>query len=332
MKTVGLYCIGLVALLAANMTSAQTCSTTSDGKYDVLSVPQDQNGFDHNCDFTADILQLSLYGIFVCTNEPTPENYQQQCSELFFDETPKVANISKGNVSSLGVGELSIEEGSYNYAAVIVKPTVGVSFVNNYTHPLRGATGVGTTCWTNGVDIAISYSNPSEFSVECGTENDADPRVSDYTFTAIFDNNYLTDPDGPFRSEVLGIPNGLPINVYLLSSFNQRAQVTPGNNVFDQSALQSNVSVMMGVQKFSAPVKIDATTSNINVGFNITDTFFQKITGNSLYTENGQPVCGGNTGQLYNPIIPPLTAGIDGAYACLATTYPTKFRFNFEAN
>ena len=331
MRNLFLIALSLCISTFASLAFSQTCQMTADDKYKVLAVPQDQNGFDHNCDFTADKLQLNLYGIYLCENEPTPETYRENCSNVFFRSTPVVADIVKNGVSALGIGDVTMDEGEYNYAVVLVKPTVGVSFVNEYTHPLRGATGVGTTCWTNGVDIAISYNSPLDFSVECGNADDANPRVSNYTFSAIFDSNYLADPLGPFRREVLGIPRGEPINVYLLSDFEQRASVVPGANVFDQSQLQSNASLMLGVQKFDSPVNISGSTKNINFGFNITDTFFQKITGNSRYTENGQQVCGGNTGDSNNPINLPLTAGVGGAYACLATTYPTKFRFELDA-
>ena len=333
------FTVAAFVLFQAGASYSATCPINGLGEIDVLSVPQDPNQIDYNCSFTAGALGITLHGVFLCKSEPKPNTYQAECDEVYFSETGKFVEVSYNESSGLGLTELSIPEGEYSYASFIMDIGLGIEFASNYSELIQGANGVGQTCWSNGNEVKTSYGNDaSEFSADCGSETDAQPTFSYYFFksfgtyaggTAVFSNNSQ------------GIPYGIPRSAYLMSSFTTPATVIADPaSPYDQNMVTSDAKYMLGVSKFTSPISITANTKNVDIGFNIKDTFFQKITANGRYKIEGTPVCGGNTG-LFTPGVPdfgnpnginsPLTAHTStGAYACLATTRPTTFRFKFE--
>lgn len=318
---------------------AAVCPTNGSGEIDVLSVPQDANQIDYNCDFTANALGIKLHGVFLCEDEPKPNSYSTLCEEVYFNEAGNFVEVSFNESAGLGLSELSIPEGEYTYASFIMDVGLGIKFSSNYSQLIQGANGVGKTCWSNGNEVKTSYgSDATEFSADCGLEQNAQPTFSYYYFKSFgtYSNNTAV-----FSNSAQGIPYGVPRSAYLMSSFTSPATVQADpSSPNDQNLVASDAKYMLGVSKFSAPVKITNATKNVDIGFNIKNTFFQKITANGKYKIGSTEVCGGTTGRFTagapdfanpNGVLTALSSHPQtGAYACLATTRPTTFRFKFE--
>ena len=78
---------------------------------------------------------------------------------------------------------------------------------------------------------------------------------------------------------------------------------------------------MMGVTRFTTPAGVNANTKNIDLGFKLKNTYFQKITTNNNYY--GSKRCSESHGMLGE-------SSLTGAHACLSTSYATQFDFRFR--
>lgn len=320
MKVIKILQFCIVFIFVANVASAQVCPRTGTGAVDVLNLAADPNGSDFNCDYTPDGMQIKLYKILLCESLPTLANYTSVCSPLVNFPSGKTVSITADGTTPILDGPVTLTEGSYSHAGILIENIIGSIFTQNFSLPLHGSnqdggTGVGTTCWSNGNDAKIFYPGGfTEFSASCGLETEANPKWSNYTYKGFW------TPGGFVNSAPLLTLNGSGKDVYLLADQTSLAPISYDNsgNTEEQN-LTTQANYLLGVTKLEPAATIGPNTSNIDLGFKLKDTFFQKISTSNAY---GAGRCSNEQGSR-------VVSGTTGAHACLATSYATTFDFRF---
>ena len=314
----GLFILGLSLSTQAN--AMDICPRDSNGAIDLGQLNSD--GADFNCKYTPSVMKGVLHKILLCKSIVDNTNYMDLCEPIFENSSGKDILISPNETGELTDGPISLPEGTYTHAVLLVENYFDSKFTETYSAPLHGDDGIGTTCWSNGKPAAVSYSdangNPdyTQFSATCGNAADADPQYSRYTYKGL-------SMGGGFTNFAPGLTAYGPPNkdVYLLSDYTTLAELTPDeNDAAFEPGLTSDAQYLLGVTQLSSPATIDANTSNVDLGFLITNAYFQKITTDDYY---GVRRCSETHG-----IIGEST--LTGAHACLSTSYNLGITFKFE--
>ena len=320
MKVLNFIQVCIFFIFTANIAYAQVCPRTGTGAVDVLNLVADANGQDFNCDYTPDGMRIKLYKIMLCESLPTLANYSSICKTLVNFSSGKTVSITADGTSPILDGPVTLAEGSYSHAVILIENKIGSLFTQNFSLPLHGSnqdggTGVGTTCWSNGNDAKIFYPGGfTDFSASCGVASLADPKWSTYTYKGFW------TPGGFVNSAPLLTLNGTGKDVYLLADQTSLAPIQYDNSgETEEQNLTTQANYLLGVTKLDPIANISPNTSNIDLGFKLKDTFFQKISTSNGY---GAGRCSNAQGSL-------TVSGTTGAHACLATSYATTFDFRF---
>lgn len=112
-------------------------------------------------------------------------------------------------------------------------------------------------------------------------------------------------------------------DIYLLGDVNSVATITYDNSGnTEEENLRTQANYLLGVAPITPVAKVTPDTSNVDLGFKLTDTFFQKITTNSGYNVGVSKTCSSAEGTIG-------ASPDSGAHACLATSYAQTFEFKF---
>ena len=321
-----------LATTAMSLTSlpalANLCPSLN-GAVDLSRLTVDANGKDYNCNYTPDAMRLKLYKILLCEQLPTVSDYNDTCETLVDFSGGKDVDITADGTTPILDGAVSLKEGSYTHAVILIENRISSKFVQTFSQPIQGNNGVGTTCWSNGNDAKISYESVAlgpgdytKFSASCGTSSEAQPEWSYYTYKGLW--NPVNQGNTYFMNSVPYLTyTGSGKDVHLLSDFSTLATVSAGDsgrNLDDENGIVSNARYMMGVTQLTPIANISPNTTNIDLGFKLKDTFFQKITTNNNYYGNKR--CSETHGTLG-------ASSLTGAHACLSTSYATTFDFRF---
>ena len=282
-----------LATTAMSLTSlpalANLCPSLN-GAVDLSRLTVDANGKDYNCNYTPDAMRLKLYKILLCEQLPTVSDYNDTCETLVDFSGGKDVDITAVGTTPILDGAVSLKEGSYTHAVILIENRISSKFVQTFSQPIQGNNGVGTTCWSNGNDAKISYESVAlgpgdytKFSASCGTSSEAQPEWSYYTYKGLWNpvnqgNTYFIN-SAPYLTYT-----GSGKDVHLLSDFSTLATVSAGYsglNLDDENGIVSNARYMMGVTQLTPIANISPNTTNIDLGFKLKDTFFQKITTNN---------------------------------------------------
>ena len=314
----GLFILGLS--LSTQVNAMDICPRDSNGAIDLGQL--NSNGADFNCKYTPSVMKGVLHKILLCKSIVDNTNYMDSCEPIFENSSGKDILISPNETGELTDGPISLPEGTYTHAVLLVENYFDSKFTETYSAPLHGDDGIGTTCWSNGKPAAVSYSDANgnadytQFSATCGNAADADPQYSRYTYKGLSMGGGFTNFAPGLTA--YGPPNK---NVYLLSDYTTLAELTPDeNDAAFEPGLTSDARYLLGVTQLSSPATIDANTSNVDLGFLITNAYFQKITTDDYY---GVRRCSETHG-----IIGEST--LTGAHACLSTSYNLGITFKFE--
>lgn len=309
------------------------------GAVDLSNLGDGTSNGDYNCDYTPDGMNVKLYKIMLCEEYPTVSSYSTACSSLVDFPSGRDVNITADGTSPILDQDVTLTEGIYTHAVIVISNKIASKFTQTFTQPIQGNDGVGTTCWSNGNDAAISYETAlgvdgygdyTKFSASCGTAAEADPSWSYYTYKGLW-NPGAQDSWSPTDSTKVFYISSTPYlalgyeknDLHLLSNFTTLASVASGEagrNRDDENGIITDAQYMMGVTRFTTPANINPNTQNIDLGFKLKDTFFQKITTNDYY---GVQRCSDEDGTIGE-------SSVTGAHACLSTSYATRFDFKFE--
>ena len=222
----GLFILGL--LLSTQVNAMDICPRDSNGAIDLGQL--NSNGADFNCKYTPSVMKGVLHKILLCKSIVDNTNYMDLCEPIFENSSGKDILISPNETGELTDGPISLPEGTYTHAVLLVENYFDSKFTETYSAPLHGDDGIGTTCWSNGKPAAVSFSDANgnadytQFSATCGNAADADPQDSRDTYKGLSMGGGFTNFAPGLTA--YGPPNK---NVYLMSDYSL-AVLTPGSD------------------------------------------------------------------------------------------------------
>ena len=109
----------------------------------------------------------------ICTSAPTEENYRSVCNAIFDNTSGQDVEVTTN--SSLPLDDaISLTEGTYTHAWILVGNTVHYKASAEFTPDRIGKSGTGAYCWTLDGNTspgpgAVSDSSPkADWLAECG--------------------------------------------------------------------------------------------------------------------------------------------------------------------
>jgi len=270
------------ALASANSNAAANCVLTNSGAVDGSDLMNEHIVNDEGKCFLSPIaLEATFYSISFCTEEPKPDTYQQVCSRVMHFPSGKTIPIQIGKSTTLFDDGISIPEGNYPYAAMLLGNVPRIKAEVTFDEVFTGANNTsGTKCWTNGGTARGSNyaygTNNVDFAITCGASPQAQWSSRKYMALKNPTNSYKYGNTAPY------LDIGGPKSSYIMADENTIATVTPdSNNPWDEDLVQSNGTMILSVQKFTTPTVISTETENIDLGFNLTDNYWVEITSDS---------------------------------------------------
>lgn len=266
----------VLTLLMLFMSSASaTC--VRDGNGAVLSedmpsggpgaplVLQDSNGWGDACGAIPDAYTVNFFKLGICTTPPS-FNDLSSCQFILNSSTGVPHEIKFPAESALATGDFSIAAGTYGYTVLLLSTKLGITHTENFSEPLVGASGTGTTCWTNGKMTSLSgnsynhtdygmifSSSPTSPALECGSAGSASPVIS-YEIIDTFN-----ECDGQFSGAATYPMSDGSATVDLL----QNNGTSPASNC-------DNASKLFWSTALNTPL-IVTSDSNFIVSFKLTD-------------------------------------------------------------
>jgi hypothetical protein len=239
---------------------AAQCSPASDAATEIAA----NGGGWGSCEGgTPDELEVSFYKLALCTSKPTLTD-DSSCTYILDTGTPITGQIAIGRKLPLLNGEISIPEGTYTHALMVIDTTIGIKSIIEFASGNTQKDGLGNSgnlCWTNGEDIVWGYPNVNDMPITCGTT--PSPEFSYETFKA-----FGCDAPCSVTNTILNeSTTTTKYDVYLLSDLTTLATVGRDGNGYPIG----NANYMWGVQSFNTPPTISPTTRNIEMGFKLTE-------------------------------------------------------------
>ena len=131
--------------------------------------------------------KVSAYKVGLCTELPYATNYKQVCDFLYDETTPiELEDIKNSSVSVPGINANKLIEGrEYKFTVLLFSNKTYVKSLFNFPSDRQGASGTGKWCWTNGGGVNTKDERAddpmklkSNFTVECGSEAEANPQYN----------------------------------------------------------------------------------------------------------------------------------------------------------
>jgi len=236
------------------------CDYDTNGRVTSTTVSESAN---HKwCLATPQAALITIDYLGLCKTEPTVSNYATVCEPLIPLGASKAATIKRGQAQDL-VDQISISEGVYKYAAVLITNEIQHKSIFEFNNSRKGTGGTaGNYCWSiDGNAEDTDSSDDDTFRARCGAAVDNTIGFNKSKKHQLFD---------PSNGNALGCiyQSTTPTTSY---SVNVMQGYTTSNLVDCQ--LNRNGTHMLGLQTFNAPVTITPSTASIDMGFRLENTF-----------------------------------------------------------
>ena len=317
--------------LAQNFdTDTQLCSAiTSNGIVNISTKSGDRDAYgDYHCLFTPEAMRINLYEIRLCETYPVATDYTEKCNVLVSNAAGKMVSISNDLSTKITDQEISIAEGTYKFATVLVAPTIESRFSITFDSSMQGANaGTGTTCWSNGKEGLPTYlDGHDEMTVNCGLSTEAAPVFSPVYFYAFWDdrtNNFTNSVSGLAETSLLYV------DAYLMNDATTPMPMSGlewlGGDQNTGVVVGNSATRLLGVSQIT-PITISPDTKNVDIGFSIENTYYAKTSTNQKYRANGtfdgseSPGGGG------------AICSMGSTEACFLNAAPERFIFRATSN
>lgn len=237
------------------------------------------NGNWGECDTTPDSMTVKFYKLGLCTTKPTYNDYSA-CTFLFDNAAGKEVTLSTTLSDNLVDGEVSIPEGEYKYAMMVIANEIGVKKSFTFDNAIDAMNGTnGRYCRTNGNPKYEAPANTNQSTITCDNDATAQAVTSNQSFRGFYNDAFDNDPTvAPF---VVGMYDEIAsadakFDIILMSSEGVLANVNlafryPNANPPEGPYPTGNATKIWGVQTFTNAKKIDANTKNVDMGFGTQD-------------------------------------------------------------
>jgi hypothetical protein len=265
----------LQALSLSSVANAQDCSSSTDA-VTILN----GNNFMQCENATADALRIEFYQLALCTSKPTFLD-DSACTFLLNSTAAVPVDIQVGVDVPLIAGEVSIPEGTYTHAMLLIDTDLGLKSTLEFDTPQYDGQGnLGNFCWTNGNPIVWGYPDPDDMVMTCGST--PSPEFSIESFEA-----FGADPDGVTSRVLNESTPDTTFDAYLLSDRSTEASVSQDSYGYPTG----NASYLWSVQKFNSPPSITAKTTFVDMAFKISEGMDIGFNGYSCRPPvNGDPI------------------------------------------
>ena len=238
-----------------------------------------------SCTVTADYSEFVVHKLGLCTaapTEPAPDvesNYLSAC-EMVFDSPAgkKIAINTVTNTSTSLTDSIQIANGRYTHAVLLL----GTEFATRHQQTFSSEKtaingGSGTICWTDSVSRNAAATPWTGYS-QCGTSLPAD-------FAS--NNTYV------YRDTIKAMSGNEDINWYKASELNptqvllnMNSATAVATNIIEipdsGGSFTSDAQFMLAIITLDSPVTIDETTTNVDVGFPVTDATEVHFNGSTI--------------------------------------------------
>lgn len=257
---------------SASGAKAAACDRTN-GK--ILASNFSSNG---TCTVTPDVAMFPLHKIGLCEEVPTYENYLTNCKFLIEYSTPKDVQVSKNTVIQLN-DSITLDEGTYKAAVLVVGNTIGLKHSDVFATSHNGNevdddefnVSQGKYCSTR------AYTgNQDMFDSANGGDSDGEVATLesflDCSDEALTPGLYKEDKGAYESNSLCTISSDLVVAPSALTTTNS----TVGKVQICAMAANGTTPAQPGVKQLAiqtlpTSVIINANTSSIDVGFELTD-------------------------------------------------------------
>ena len=251
--------------LWTSVANAQSACTAASDAATLTTAAGAVDGFFAQCKSTPDAMKLKFYKMTLCKDKPTYLD-DSSCVYILNETTAIDAEISVGGESNLIPGEISIPEGTYPYALLLIDTKIGIkkTLEFNVGNEQKDSDGnTGKYCWTNGETVKWGYAVGENTPITCGSS--PSPQYSYETFVGLGGDvpcvvNKQLNEQTPTTS----------YDIYLLHDLTTPANVDESNCMPVKPA-NKVANYIWGVQTFNVPPSITANTTQVDMGFKLTD-------------------------------------------------------------
>jgi hypothetical protein len=257
---------------SASGAKAAACDRTNG---EILASNFSSNG---TCTVTPDVAMFPLHKIGLCEEVPTYENYLTNCKFLIEYSTPKDVQVSKNTVIQLN-DSITLDEGTYKAAVLVVGNTIGLKHSDVFATSHNGNevdddefnVSQGKYCSTR------AYTgNQDMFDSANGGVSDGEVATLesflDCSDEALTPGLYKEDKGAYESNSLCTISSDLVVAPSALTTINS----TVGKVQICAMAANGTTPAQPGVKQLAiqtlpTSVIINANTSSIDVGFELTD-------------------------------------------------------------
>lgn len=244
-----------LALSVSSVANAQDCSGDTDATV-ILS----GSTWAQCKKATADALRIEFYKLALCTSKPTFLD-DSACIYLLNSTTKVPVDIEIGADVPLISGDVSIPEGTYTHAMLLIDTSLGLKSTFEFNTPQYDGQGnQGNFCWTNGKPIVWGYPDYDNMVITCGTT--PSPELSIEIFKA-----FGTDDNGVTSHILNQVTPDTTYDAYLMEDLTTEAEVSKNDDGYPTG----NAAYIWSVQKFNSPPMISATTSAVDMAFKLSE-------------------------------------------------------------
>ena len=261
-----------VQAFSASGAKAAACDRTNG---EILASNFSSNG---TCTVTPDVAMFPLHKIGLCEEVPTYENYLTNCKFLIEYSTPKDVQVSKNTVIQLN-DSITLDEGTYKAAVLVVGNTIGLKHSDVFATSHNGNevdddefnVSQGKYCSTR------AYTgNQDMFDSANGGVSDGEVATLesflDCSDEALTPGLYKEDKGAYESNSLCTISSDLVVAPSALTTTNS----TVGKVQICAMAANGTTPAQPGVKQLAiqtlpTSVIINANTSSIDVGFELTD-------------------------------------------------------------
>jgi len=222
-----------------------------------------------NCTVTPDEVYFPIYKFGLCEEVPTYLNYMTACKFLYDSTTGQTVAVTSSSNFQLA-NNISISEGSYKAAVVLIGNTIGVLHNDVFAAPWDGLEKNG------GGGYSVTNGKYCSTRLDSGSEDDFDSNL-DCANSALA-GGIFSETDGAYNTAGLG--GRCSIAAGAISSnltFNTASGSTTVCGMLDASTLETytgsdtDATRQLVTQTFATAVKISPNTTSLNLAFKVTD-------------------------------------------------------------
>jgi len=237
-----------------------TCPILNDGSVDLLELDDETSPYWLRCVSDVKTLKMNLFKVGLCKSLPNETNpaidWYDKCIFILDNATnPVEVEFSLGAPQTINNIDLSkLTEGTYTHAVVLEQNKWFFKSSQLFSQTFQGRSTTGKFCYTveNASYNKLGTTSLTDLSMECVANEAA--MIANGNHGWMYNETFWIGSAEPVKT----MPSGNKL--YLLSDQTTLATI-------DNSNKTSDANYELGLMYFSTPLKINANTTNIDLGF-----------------------------------------------------------------